>query len=58
MTYDRRLADQQFKNLVARKSMKARTHGKTKPGQEMTADIKSMIDKYSISNLIPGSKMF
>ena len=58
MAYDRRLADQQFKNLVARKSMTARTHGKTKPRQERIVHIRSIVDKYLILSRIPGYKTF
>ena len=45
MTYDRMLADQQFKSLIARESMKAETHGKTKPRQERMVSIRNMTDK-------------
>ena len=61
MTYDRRLADQQFKSLIARKSMKAKTHGKTKPRQERVeriVDIRNMTDTSSISSRILGPKTF
>ena len=40
MTYDRRLADQQFKSSMARESMKAKMHGKTKPRQERIVDVR------------------
>ena len=50
MTYDRRLADQYFKSSISRKSMKAKTHGKTKPRQERIVDIRNMTDKSSILN--------
>ena len=50
MTYDRRLTDQQFKSLIARKSMKPKTYGKTKPRQERIIDIRGMTDKSSILN--------
>ena len=45
VTYDRRLADQQFKSSIARKCMKAEAHAKAKPTQERMVEIKSMIDK-------------
>ena len=58
MTYDRTLADQQFKNSTARKSMKAKTHGKTKPRQERIVDLRNMTDKSSILSQILGPKPF
>ena len=58
MTYDRRLADQQLKNLVARKSMKGRTHGKTKPRQERIVSIRNMTGKFSIFCRNLGPKTF
>ena len=48
MKKDRRLTDQQFNSLIARKSIKPKTYGKTKPRQERILDIRNMIDKSSI----------
>ena len=58
MTYDRRLADQQFKTFIARKSMKAKTHGKTKPRQKRIVDIRNMTNESSILSRILGPKTF
>ena len=58
MTYGRRLADQQLKSLIARESIKAKTHGKTKPRQERIVDIRNVIDKSSIFSRNLGPKTF
>ena len=58
MTYDRRLADQQFKSFIARESMKAETQGKTKPRQDRIVDIRNTIDISSILSRILGPKTF
>ena len=50
MPNDKRLTDQQFNSLIARKSMKPKTYGKTKPRQERIVDIRNMTDKSSILN--------
>ena len=44
----KRLTDQQFNSLIARKSIKPKTYGKTKPRQEIVIDIRSMTGKSSI----------
>ena len=56
MTNDRRLTDQQFNSLIARKSMTPKTYGKIKPRQERIVDIRNMIDKSSILNRDLGSQ--
>ena len=48
MPNDKRLTDHQFNSLIARKSIKPKTYGKTKPRQEKIIDIRSMTDKSSI----------
>ena len=50
MTNDKRLTDQQLNSLIARKSMKPKTYGKTKPRQERIriVDIRNMLGKPSI----------
>ena len=58
MANDRRLTDQQFNSLIARKSMKPKTYGNTKPRQDRIVDIRSMTDKSSILNLNLGPKTF
>ena len=58
MKNDRRLTDQQFNGLIARKSMKPKTYGKTKPRQERIVDIRNMTDKSSILNQNLGPKTF
>ena len=58
MTYDRRLADQQFKSFTARKCMKAKTHEKIKPRQERMVDIRNVTDQSSVLNPILGPKTF
>ena len=58
MTYDRRLADHQFKSSISRKSMKAKTHGITKPRQERIVSIRNMTDKFSIFCRKLGPKTF
>ena len=50
MTNGKRLTDQQLNSLIARKSMKPNTYGKTKPRQERIVDIRHMSDKSSILN--------
>ena len=44
MANDRRLTDQQFNSLIARKSMKQKTYGKTKPRQERIVDIRNVLN--------------
>ena len=58
MTNDRRLTDQQFNHLIARKSMNPKTYEKTKPRQERKVDIRNMTDKSSILNRNLGPKTF
>ena len=48
MPNDKRLTDQQFNSLIARKSVKPKTYGNTKPREERIVDIRNMIDKSSI----------
>ena len=50
MTNDKRITNQQFNSLILRKSIKPKTHAKTKPRQERIVDIRNMTDKTSILN--------
>ena len=58
MPNDKRLTDQQFNSLIARKSIKPKTYGKTKPRQERIVDIRNMTDKSAILNRNLGPKTF
>ena len=58
MTNDKRLTDQQINSLIARKSIKPKTYGKTKPRQERIVDIRNMTDKSSILNRNLDPKTF